>query len=273
MSTKRNILAAALAAGIALPVGAYAQQGGFDDGNRGGPRQERGDKDWRDRDGRGGPGGWRHHGPRHGERRGPGMLWNVAEKLSAAEVALGITAEQEPAWRNFTGAVVAFVQAGRGGPMAQPPGDEDDGPEAAAPDAGPADEAAAPPAPDAADEADDQADAGVLDDLRGVQRMERFLDRSIARGQAAERVKTALDGLSAVLTPEQARTADRLLAELGPRHGPRHGPGRDGWGGPKGPRGPEGRGPEGRGPDNRGGETPPPPPPPAGEAPAPAQPQ
>lgn len=267
MTRRRKIIAAALAAGIALPVGAYAQ-GGFDGGNWNGPRKERAEgRDWR-----GGPGGWRHHGPRRG---GPGMLWNVAEKLSAAETALAITPEQQPAWRAFTGAVVAFVQSGRGGMMAQPMDDENEGPDAAAPDAGPADEAGAQP-PEAADEADDQANDGatnqaaggaMLEDSRGVRRMERFLDRSIARGEAAQRVKSALDGLSAVLTPEQARTADRLLAELGPRGEPRHGfgPGRDG---PMGRHGPEGRGP-GMG-EDRDAKTPPPPPAPApaGEAPA-----
>ncbi|WP_082639559.1 Spy/CpxP family protein refolding chaperone [Aureimonas sp. AU20] len=57
-------------------------------------------------------------------RAGGGALWFVAEKLAAAEIALGITPEQQAPWRGFAQAAIALAEAGGPGPRA---GDETGG--------------------------------------------------------------------------------------------------------------------------------------------------
>ncbi len=202
MKTSSKLLAALLAAGIALPALAQTTQPAppppppaSAGPEAKGPPQ--------------GPGG--HGRMMRGDRRDrPSMLWNVSSRLAAAQTALGITADQEESWNAFTRAAIAFVEAGRparGGPdMATP--DEDD-------DAGPASDDAA------ATEADVAAPS--LPDSRSFARVDRMLERSVARGQAAETLRTAMAQLAGELTPEQTATAERLLREL-PRPG-RHGKG------------------------------------------------
>ncbi|WP_102957861.1 hypothetical protein [Mangrovicella endophytica] len=244
-------LATALAIGISLPAIAIAQG---TPGRDTPPPPPPAARDNGPADAERGPGG--HGGPRwgdhrwvgkHGRDRGPGRLWDMAGKLAAAEVALGITDQQKDAWRGFTSAFIAFAEAGRPGfdgtltPPA-PAGDDaaraDD--EAAAAD--PADdEASASDGQDdrAADDADDlrdderdaarSDDARTLEDLRGVRMLNRMIDRKLDQAEAATRLRTAVNTLSGVLTPEQVAIADRLLKELRPHRGWRHGGPRGGW--------------------------------------------
>lgn len=204
MKINRKIATLGLIGCIAVPSFAVAQSGP--------------DRDIRDRPGverfQDSP---RDHGPRwhkhmRRDRNHGGGLWRVARQLSAAETALGITPEQGNAWRGFTSAMIAFVDAGRPGMSSGAEGDSAE-PASAEPQNGGA-----------------PGNGRSLTDLRGVQRFERFVDAQVRKGEAAERLKTALAELSSVLTPEQVQTADRLLRDLrGPgRHAFGKGPHRDG---------------------------------------------
>lgn len=205
MKTSSKLLAGLLAAGIALPALAQTAQPASPPASAGpdakGPPH-----------GPGGPGGPGRMA--RGDRPDrPSMLWNVSSRLAAAETALGITPDQQDSWNAFTRAAIAFVEAGRparGGPdtAAQ---DEDD-------EAGPASDDTAAIEADDADEV-----APTLPDSRPFARVDRMLERSIARGQAADTLRTAMAQLAGELTPEQTATAERLLREL-PRPG-RHGKG------------------------------------------------
>ncbi|MFD2236890.1 Spy/CpxP family protein refolding chaperone [Aureimonas populi] len=202
MTIFRKLAVAGLAATIALPALAQGQPGGAGEPRpaQAGERAERGGAE------RGG-----HHDRRQGPRGGA-SLWNTAEKLTAARTALAITPEQEGAWNDFTAAAIAFVQAGRPGPNPERGG----------------------PAPQ--EEEGAEPGARTLTDLPAVRMLDRMIERSTERAEAAQSLRTAVDGLSAVLTPEQVETAERLLSEL------------------RGPRGHRGDGPRGHG--RAGGERP-----------------
>lgn len=178
-------------------------------------------------EGPGGPRGpgWhmRHHRHDHGPRSGA-PLWKIAGKLAAAETALGITPEQKPAWDAFTKASVALVTAMRPmhGPMAaMTPPDEDAG-DAEMPDA---------------DSPDTAAPSGDNDAPQAIGRLGGMLDHMAGLGDAARNARSALDGLTAQLTPEQKQIAGELLREARPHHPPFGGGKR--WGHP-------GRGIDGR---------------------------
>lgn len=208
MKTSSKLLAGLLAAGIALPALAQTAQPASPPP----PPASAGPDAKGPPHGPGGPGGPGRMA--RGDRPDrPSMLWNVSSRLAAAETALGITPDQQDSWSAFTRAAIAFVEAGRparGGPdtAAQ---DEDD-------EAGPASDDTAAIEADDADEA-----APTLPDSRPFARVDRMLERSIARGQAADTLRTAMAQLAGDLTPEQTATAERLLREL-PRPG-RHGKG------------------------------------------------
>lgn len=178
MKTSSRIIAAMLATAIAAPAIAIAQE----TPRPASPAAAQADR----QEARpGGPRAGRDHG-----RSRPSGLWNVASRLAAAELALGITPAQQEAWSVFAGAAIAFAEAGR--PMRG---------------ASPHDAAGR------GEPADRQApDRGPL------ARAERMLDRSIARGEAADALKGAMSTLAAQLSPEQTATAERLLREL-PGHG------------------------------------------------------
>ncbi|GLK56142.1 hypothetical protein GCM10008170_21610 [Methylopila capsulata] len=141
------------------------------------------------------------HGPRH--ERGPRhwqrgehrqrFAMKLAERLAAAEVAIGVKSDQLDTWRAFTAAAVDFVT---------PP--ERRGPK-----------------PDA------QAGEQTATPSRGVLGMaDRMADRAIERAEKGKALKAATDALRQKLTPEQLAKLDQFA--LGPRHGPhggrRHGP-------------------------------------------------
>ncbi|WP_062228656.1 Spy/CpxP family protein refolding chaperone [Aureimonas frigidaquae] len=190
MTFPSKIIAAGLAAAIALPAAAFAQDSRPEPQSpRAAPAAQAGTQP----DAASARPGGRWAGQHRSDR--PSALWNVASRLAAAELALGITPEQRDAWSAFSTAAIAFSQAGR---PARP------GP------AAPAD----PAAGDSADAA--QSSTGPF------ARADRMLDRSIARGAAAADLKDAMSTLAAQLTPEQTATAERLLREL-PRPG--HGAG------------------------------------------------
>lgn len=50
--------------------------------------------------------------PAPAARKGGGALWFVAGKLAAAEIALGITPEQQAPWRGFAQAAIRLAEAG-----------------------------------------------------------------------------------------------------------------------------------------------------------------
>ncbi|QOG06282.1 hypothetical protein IGS74_17375 [Aureimonas sp. OT7] len=220
MKTSSKLLAGLLATGIALPALAQTAQPAPPPP----PPAAAGQDAKGPPHGPGGPGGPGRM--MRGERPDrPSMLWDVASRLTAAETALGITAEQQDSWNAFTRAAIGFVEAGRparGGPDVAAQDDEDE--------AGPASDDAAATETDDADEA-----APTLPDSRPFARVDRMLERSIARGQAAETLRTAMAQLAGELTPEQTATAERLLRELprpgrhgkGPHHHRPHGPGQE----------------------------------------------
>lgn len=271
MRIPAKTIAALLVLGVSVP--AFAAGDGMDGPRAGheqrdfGPRAERGDDG---SDGWGPRHHWHHHGKYHQGMR-QGGLWRLAGGLAAAETALGITNDQQDAWRAFTTAMMNFAETAKRPGMGDRHGWGMHRPGAAMPDQDDADDA-----DDAGQQAAGDQDGGAaaadtgrkLTDLPQVRMLNRMIDARTRQADAGQKLRTALDNLSSVLRPEQVRTAARLLAEQphpGWRmHGGRHG-GWHGFGGPD--RGPAGAGgPEGHGPD-----APPPPPPAAKTAPAPAQ--
>lgn len=187
MKLTRKILAAGLAAAIALPAVAVAQTALPDTGvsQQAGERAERAEE----------------RTERRGGHRGGG-LWNTAERLTAAETALAITDEQQPAWRNFAAAAVAFAETG---PLRGPRGERE-----------------------SASNVEAASGQRTLNDLRAVRVLDRVIERGGSRTASAQELREAINGLSAVLTPEQVETADRLLSELRPGRGGPRGGGRSG---------------------------------------------
>ncbi len=173
-SIMSGLLVASMIAGAVLPAMSQERrpppEGGHEarDGKPGGPR---GDHD------RGGPGG------------NPGL--KLAGRLSVLETYIGVTPEQEPAWRAYSDALIAF--AGAEGPGHGP----GNGPgKAPGPDG-------KPPAPR----------------LMG----ENIAERAIAAGQKAEVLQAAAVTLRAALSEDQLA---RLIAAEAPPHGPGMGPGK-----------------------------------------------
>lgn len=141
--------------------------------------------------------GPRSHGPRPGFEFG---ALDLAAKLSAAEIYLGITPDQLGPWRSYASAFVALVEVG-------PPG-------APGPKGGPK-----PPVPGTRPPADGKPP--VTDLLAG----ERLADGILAVAEKAKALKDAADALKPVLTPEQHEKLGRLERALMPSPGP----------GPRGP--------------------------------------
>ncbi|MEF2070785.1 hypothetical protein [Consotaella aegiceratis] len=188
-----------------------------------------------------------------GMQGGPNPLM-LAGGLNAAETALGITTDQQDAWNGFTTAFLDFADTMHPGPFDGPDGpaqgDQPDGPMGGPGGPGAPDGAMTPP-PAGAPQAQDQAQAPAtaseertLTDLPAVKMLDFMIDRQAERAEAAQNLRSAIDDLSAVLTPDQVEKADQLLSQLRPggrgmgmhhrdgrfqdgqrgHHGPRFGP-------------------------------------------------
>ncbi|WP_051231868.1 hypothetical protein [Kaistia adipata] len=151
-----------------------------------------------------GPHGDRHAGKHEGrgdhDRRGHGahgprkmQMW-LANNLSATETLIGITADQQDAWRGYTNALLAMFER------------------PARPDVKPGDKADAAKVPFA--------------------REERLIQNSTERAAKAGELQKAIDALKAKLTPEQLQKLADAELRFGPpmRGGHGHGPDR----GPRG---------------------------------------
>lgn len=121
-----------------------------------------------------------------------GMALRLAGKLSAAEIFLGITAEQEGAWRAYTSAVLALAE-----PPAPPT---------------PTGTAAQPGAP---------REPGVAPATGATPPLmsELLARQMVARAQEAQTLLDAIQGLRGALTPEQLAKLARIEPEFAP--GPR----------------------------------------------------
>lgn len=178
-----------------------------------------------------------------------GMALRLAGKLSAAEIFLGITAEQESAWRAYTSAVLA---------LAEPP---------------------TPPAPAGmAEQSGATRETGVAPAAGATPPLmsELLARQMVARAQEAQTLLDAIQGLRGALTPEQLAKLARIEPEFAPgprgmhdggrmedrggKHGGpqpdrgrpdqgRGGPGA-GWPGQGSPEAHQGPGPDGRGPQS-----------------------
>ncbi|KAA0972087.1 hypothetical protein FPY71_02940 [Aureimonas fodinaquatilis] len=184
MKPSSRLVAATLAVGMILPGVAFAQAAGPKPTPPHAQAQADGQHNWK---------GNREKMRGH-QQGGQSGLWAVSTRLAAAELALGITPEQQDAWRGLTSAVIAYVEAGRPGP--------------------------ARTGESAPESADTSADG--LATSRSFQRVERMLERRVQQGQAAQELQGAITTLAAQLTPEQTETAERLIREL-PRPGGKHG--------------------------------------------------
>ncbi|SKA21455.1 Spy/CpxP family protein refolding chaperone [Consotaella salsifontis] len=177
---------------------------------------------------------WGHHGPKgfgFGMMGGGPKLLMLSGGLNAAETALGITDDQQDAWKAFTSAVINFAQTMRPGPMGpgmmgpdmmgpdmmdQMSSSADDDDEDTAPDqppsvATPQSNSVAPvPEPDSSNNRSQRK----LEDLPAVRMLDRMIDRQAQRAEAAKKLRDAVSGLSAVLTPDQVKTAQALLREM-----------------------------------------------------------
>ncbi|MBO0904370.1 hypothetical protein [Jiella sonneratiae] len=237
------------------------------------------------------------HGGRHHGRRG-GMMSpaRLATALAALETGIGIQPDQMGAWRNFTGALIAFAEAvqppmgrpgmgpGRMGPGPHGPGGPGTPQAGGQPGAGADQTPPPPPAGDAA-QTDQAGKPGGNNELFAFRMLDHFADRAIEAGEKAKAVKSALADLESTLTPEQTDRARTLIRSMmqemrgerwggrghrgpgdhrgfrfgGQRHG--HGPRgpmpQDDGMGFGGPGGPGDDGPDGQGPADQGPETPP----------------
>jgi hypothetical protein len=135
----------------------------------------------------------RGHGP-HGPRNM--QMW-LASNLSTTETLIGITADQQDAWRGYTNALLAMFER------------------PARPDAKPGDDTAKVP----------------------FAREERLIKNSTERATKAAALQTAIDALKAKLTPEQLQKLADAELRFGPPmrgHGHGHGPDRGPGHGPRG---------------------------------------
>jgi len=193
-----------------------------------GPRAHEADKPGPDRDGR--------HLEHRGERDGPGgSALELAGKLAAAEIYVGITADQENAWLAYTSALIAFFD--RPEPAGGRPGIDH------IPGKG---ERPAPPPSDQEAEPAGQPQRPLF--------VEMLADRAIDRGEKGRTLKQAAQTLRDVLSEDQLKRLAMAEQSFAPARGPR-GPGQP----PRDSAGGHERG-------NRAeptGELPPPPPPPA----------
>lgn len=146
------------------------------------------------------------HGPRPDLEFG---ALDLAAKLSAAEICLGITPDQLGPWRSYASAFVVLADMGppgAGGPKGMP------GPKGGA----------RPPMPGARPPADGKAPEAVP--LPG----ERLADGILAIAEKAKALKDAADALEPILTSEQHERFGRLERVMMPPKGPGpHGPAGD----------------------------------------------
>ncbi|MEX6505978.1 hypothetical protein [Jiella sp. M17.18] len=156
----------------------------------------------------------------------------IAGALSIIETGIGVRPDQMGAWRNFTGALIAFVEAsqppfmgGPGGPGA--PGGVRMMPNANAPQPGnpPAPGPRANGQPSAADNGGPAAVGQDNAKARAFRFLDRFADRAIDRGEKAKALKNAIGQLQNVLTDEQVQTARGLVRSMMMEARARHG----GW--------------------------------------------
>ncbi|HEX2020194.1 MAG TPA: hypothetical protein VGO17_14760 [Aurantimonas sp.] len=187
-------------------------------------------------------GQYHHRGGRHHMQRGYGGMRGharmmqmfspakVAGALAAIETGIGVQPDQMEAWRNFTGALVAFADGAqpphmgmrRGGVRMMPnanaaateaPADSDleetieDQVELPGDDVDDATDTV-----DTAADADDEVAAGVAGP--GFVMLDRMADRAIAQGERAQTLKSALADLQQTLTPEQIDTARSLVRSM-----------------------------------------------------------
>jgi hypothetical protein len=139
-----------------------------------------------------------HHGKRgHGAHGPRNMQMWLASNLSAAETLIGVTADQQDAWRGYTNAVLAMFER------------------PARPDVKPGDKADAAKVPFA--------------------REERLIRNATDRAAKAADLSKAIEALKAKLTPEQLqKLADAELRFGPPMRGHGHGPDRGPGHGPRG---------------------------------------
>ncbi|BCP51386.1 hypothetical protein K32_00030 [Kaistia sp. 32K] len=175
---KRTLAALAIATlasvSVAAIAPAFAQPDSATTGDRGDMRRQHDGKHW-------------GHGARS-ER----IQMRIAQHLNTVETLIGIRADQQDAWRDYTNAVLAMFQR--------------------------------PARPDAsADEAKDAAKAPFA-------REERLIAITTERAAKAADLQKAIDALKAKLSQEQLQKLADAQLRFGPPmrgHGRDHGPGRD----------------------------------------------
>lgn len=178
-----SLLVATMLAGAVLPAMAE---------DRRPPEGQAERKDGDRKDDRRGPGRDGRAEDRKGPRIGGNPGLKVAERLAGLEIYIGITPEQEPAWRSYSTALIGFVEADR-------------------------------PHPGKGSRPDAPPPAGAPDEARAPQLMaERLAEHAIAKGEKAEALHAAAATLRASLSEEQLA---RLIAAEAPPKGPQGGPG------------------------------------------------
>lgn len=303
------------------PAGNGPGVGGPEGRGPGGDRARMADRDGGSGDWRGG----HQRGDRHMRGRGAGRMMmrhmammrmmtpaKLAGALSALETGMGITPDQMAVWRRFSGALVAFAAASRpsgighgmgpgrrhgmmmGDGSSADAGDQADSRDQAEDQAADTNAEAVDPM-DQQDEADDSSDDDAGDqadaadraqpDARAFRFLDRIADRAIARGEAAQTLKAAVEELKTTLTLQQIAAGrdivrsmmrearqdfrqerrdwmERRMERHEMRHGGMHGHhghygehgGRGGWRGDHHRGGPD-RGEQGRGgPDGQGSD-------------------
>lgn len=147
-------------------------------------------------------------GPRHHAGH-PGL--DLAARLSTLETFVGITPEQQPAWRAYTDALLAFVESGH---------------PAAGAGRGPRPGGARPEAPQGWAGAPAVPGGAQPGDTPQILLAERLAGHAVAQGERAEVLQAAAVDLRAALSSDQL---SRLIEAETPRRAPGHGaPGRFG---------------------------------------------
>ncbi|EKF42553.1 hypothetical protein NA8A_10838 [Nitratireductor indicus C115] len=165
--------------------------------------------------------------PRGGQgQRGPGNRVHgsgapglqIAGKLSAAQTYVGITTDQEDAWRNYSNALIDFFERPDMAPKAAPEGPGGPRPQ------GPADGPAAGPG----ERAGNPQQIGP--DAPRPLLAERIAGFAIQQGEKGKALKDAFDTLKSELRTDQLDRLAKAERAFAPgRHGPEHrGPGRSG---------------------------------------------
>lgn len=180
------IIGVATAGVIGLTLGTVASPGGVALADPGNANAIHGPAPDAMPPGLGGMGGPGPDRPGPGWHRRPDFQMKLARDLAGLETLIGIRADQLDAWRDYTSALLAVLEP----PM--PPRPSADGPGKA---------------PEAFD------------------RAEHLADSAIARAQAAERLKSAIETLRGKLTPEQIALLQQAERRMGPPPRPLPGPG------------------------------------------------